>query len=166
MGRRTTGRELEEIIKKLRERIPGICLRTTLITGFPGEDEEEFARTVEFVKRVGFYETHIFKYSKRKGTVAAGLPKQNTEAVKQSRSAVLADINERNGLAYRKAHIDKKIRVLIEEAKEIKGVTYMVGYTDDYVMAAFREDIKPGEIVTGTAVDMIDEQTLLARSAQ
>ena len=166
MNRRYTTDEYLKKVSLVRKYYDSPAVTTDIITGFPGEDEEEFARTVEFVKRVGFYETHIFRYSKRKGTVAAGLPKQNTEAVKQSRSAVLADINERNGLAYRKAHIDKKIRVLIEEAKEIKGVTYMVGYTDDYVMAAFREDIKPGEIVTGTAVDMIDEQTLLARSAQ
>ena len=96
MGRRTSKQELIDIVGKLRKEIPDIVLRTTLITGFPGETETEYATTVDFLTRVGLYETHIFKYSRRQGTKAAVMPDQIPEPVKGVRSDRLIALGEEN----------------------------------------------------------------------
>ncbi len=133
MNRKYTTDEYYEKVQLLREYYDKPAITTDIITGFPGEDEAEFNETVEFVKKVKFYETHLFKYSKRKGTVAATLPGQNTEAVKAGRSDVLQQICEINREEFIRAHIGKECEVLIEEEKMLDGKTVYTGHTRDYV---------------------------------
>ncbi len=160
MNRRYTASEYRKKVELIRRFYDLPAITTDIITGFPGEDKEEFGRTVEFVESIGFFETHIFKYSKRDGTVAAGMPGQNTEAVKAKRSDVLEEINKRNRLAFCKAHIGRCCEVLAEETKVIDGITYMVGHTRDYVMAAVDASVKEGEIVAGEGIRMLNDEIL------
>lgn len=94
MGRRTTGGELEEVIGKLRREIPDICIRTTLITGFPGETEEEHADLLAFVERMEFDRLGVFTYSQEEDTPAAAMPGQIPEEVKEERRAQLMELQQ------------------------------------------------------------------------
>ncbi len=135
MNRHYTTDEYYEKVAMLREFYDDPAITTDIITGFPGEDEEEFKQTVRFVEKVRFYETHIFKYSKRKGTVAAALPGQNTEAVKAARSDVLQKICDKNREDFLKARLGRECEILIEEEKVINGRRMYVGHTKDYIQA-------------------------------
>ena len=136
MNRRYTTDEYYEKVAMLREFYDDPAITTDIITGFPGENEEEFEQTVRFVEKVKFYETHVFKYSKRKGTVAASLPGQNTEAVKAARSDVLLEICDKNREDFLKARMDREVEMLIEEERVIDGRRMYVGHTKEYIQAA------------------------------
>ncbi len=172
MNRRYTTDEYYEKVKLIREFYELPAITTDIITGFPGEDEEEFARTVEFVEKVKFYETHIFKYSRRKGTVADTLPGQNTEAVKAARSDVLLDICDRNREEFIRAHLGRECEILIEEEKEISGRVMLMGHTRDYIPVGIDisglpdELCKPqnGDIITATAGEVIEGKLLLCNA--
>ena len=140
MGRRTSQADLRAIIGKLRQEIPDICLRTTLISGFPGETEEEFETTVEFIKKIRFYETHVFKYSRRKGTRADRMPDQIPEQIKTKRSEKLLELHRENSKNYRNRLIGTTVEVLMEEAQEIDGICWQVGHTREYVKVAVPQD--------------------------
>ena len=118
MNRRYTCGEYYEKVEILRKYFENVAITTDIITGFPGETEEEFARTVDFAKKVNFYETHIFKYSKRQGTIAAGMDGQLTEAQKAKRSDVLLDLAQENGKLFREKFIGQRLEVLLEEQKK------------------------------------------------
>ncbi|MCM1048002.1 MAG: 30S ribosomal protein S12 methylthiotransferase RimO [Clostridiales bacterium] len=94
MGRRTNRQEIEEIIKKLRSRIPDICIRTTLITGFPGETEEEHKELMAFVENLKFDRLGVFTYSQEEDTPAADMPNQIAEEVKEERQAQLMELQQ------------------------------------------------------------------------
>ena len=161
MNRHYTSDEYYEKVSLLRKYYDNPAITTDVITGFPGEDEEEFGKTEEFVKKVEFFETHIFKYSPRKGTVAAGMPNQNTDAVKSERSDRLEAINKLAGKKYRESFIGKEVSVLIEEEKEINGMRYLVGHTPNYIVCAL--DIESGhenEIITGVAEKLLTDEIL------
>ena len=121
----------------LREYFDDPALTTDIIVGFPGETEEEFAETVEFVKKVSFMKTHIFKYSKREGTVAAKMPDQVSGDVKNERSRVLLDLNEINGERFAGRRIGKDVEILFEEKKNIDGRECWTGHTREYIPFAF-----------------------------
>ncbi len=171
MNRRYTAEEYYDKVRLLREYYVNPAITTDIITGFPGETEEEFEKTVEFVKKVNFYETHIFKYSKRKGTVAAGLPGQLTEAVKAKRSDVLQEICDKNREEFIKAHIGDTVEILLEEEQSVDGRTMIVGHTKDYVPAAVPSDCVlksgslpvSGDIVIGTAESLYEGRMLICR---
>ena len=119
------------------------ALTTDVIVGFPGETEEEFQASFAFIDRVDFYETHIFKYSKREGTKAAAMKDQVPEPVKTQRSGVLQELDHRKREAYEKRLIGTVQEVLMEEAAVIDGETYQVGHTREYVKIGrkTREDL-------------------------
>jgi threonylcarbamoyladenosine tRNA methylthiotransferase MtaB len=104
-----------------------------VIVGFPGETPEEFAETCEFVKQVGFYEIHVFKYSKRDGTVAAKMPDQIPESVKTQRSAQLMELAGTMKEAFVRWYESKTVPVLFEEEVTIDGRRYYEGFTPEYV---------------------------------
>jgi len=162
MNRRYSCSEYYEKVRILRTSFSDVAITTDIITGFPGETEEEFAQTVDFVKKVDFYETHIFKYSKRQGTIAAGMAGQLTEAQKAERSEVLSEIAQECGKAFRERFIGRQIEVLLEEQKIIDGKKYMVGHTKEYVQAALEtdEDLS-NTIVTGTALCFLTRDILM-----
>ena len=152
MGRRTDKQELIDIVAKLRREIPDIALRTTLITGFPGETEEEFETTYDFVKRIHFYEMHVFKYSRRKGTVADKMDGQVDEKIKTQRSGRLLALEKEMSAAYRKESIGKTMQVLIEEKMNYNGTDYMAGYTKNYIRVLIPVSDRMTEAAVNTIV--------------
>lgn len=133
MNRRYSAEEYFEKCELLRKYFHNPALTTDVIVGFPGETEEEFEESVAFVDKVNFYETHIFKYSKREGTKAAVMENQVPEEIKTKRSNVLIELGKRKKQAYEDALIGTVQEVLIEEEIERDGETYQVGHTKEYV---------------------------------
>ncbi len=140
MNRHYTTAEFAESVVSLRRAFDQPAITTDVIVGFPQETEKEFARTVRFLEEISLYEMHIFKYSARKGTVAAGMKGQLTEAVKGQRSDVLLAMTARHSAAYRRAQIGRRAEILFEEKKEINGRRYWIGHTREYVKAALASE--------------------------
>lgn len=132
MNRRYTAKEYEDTVKLLRETLKGVSITTDVIVGFPGETEEEFNETLEFLKRIKLTKTHVFKYSPRKGTKAADMENQIDGNIKEKRSKILIDLSNKNEEEFNKKFINSKMDVLIEkEVKEKEGI--FEGYTRNYI---------------------------------
>ena len=136
MNRKYTAGEYKEGCDLLRRYFVHPAITTDVIVGFPGETEEEFAATVEFLKQIHFYEMHIFKYSKRAGTRAAVMENQIPEEVKTKRSNVLLSLADEMSGEFREYYVGKQQEVLFEEVQTIEGKDYYVGYTREYVKVA------------------------------
>ena len=132
MNRRYTSGEYLEKCRILRKYFKDPALTTDIITGFPGETEEDFRRSREFVEKVSFFETHVFPYSRREGTKAAKMEEQIPEAVKKERSHVLLELNRRQKEKYLKAALGRETEVLLEEREEFEGRPAWSGYTREY----------------------------------
>lgn len=133
MNRHYTTAEFEERCRILRTAFDHPAITTDVIVGFPGETEEEFACTKEFLERIQFYEMHIFKYSKRAGTRAAGMPDQVAEPVKAIRSDELLALEKKMSRQYRESLLGLTRDVLLEEKLTVDGTDYMIGHTKEYV---------------------------------
>ena len=144
MNRRYTSAEYYEKCCILRKYFDNPALTTDVIVGFPGETEEEFRESLEFVDRVNFYETHIFKYSRRAGTKAADMDGQVSEQIKTRRSARMIAMGEQKRRAYEEGFIGKEVEVLVEEPAEIDGKVMQVGHTKEYIKIALdrKENLK------------------------
>lgn len=161
MNRHYSSEEFYEKVLILRKYFDNPAITTDIITGFPGETEDEFDKTEAFVKKVNFYETHIFKYSPRKGTVAAKMDGQITDAVKSKRSERLEVINRQNKRAFLEEKIGKNLSIIIEEEKTILGSRYYVGHSMDYIMCAVDiNSLKPGDIVNGRGCKLITDDVM------
>ena len=132
MNRRYTSGEYLEKCRILRKYFKDPALTTDIITGFPGETEEDFRRSREFVEKVSFFETHVFPYSRREGTKAAKMEEQIPEAVKKERSHVLLELNRRQKEKYLKAALGRETEVLLEEREEFEGRPAWSWYTREY----------------------------------
>lgn len=141
MNRRYNAEEYYEKCQLLRKYLGNPALTTDVIVGFPGETEEEFAQSKAFVDKVNFYETHIFKYSKRAGTKAAVMENQVPEQVKTVRSNVLLKLDKMKREAYEENWLGKTVEVLMEESIQIDGKVYQVGHTKEYVKVAVATDV-------------------------
>ena len=141
MNRRYNAEEYYEKCQLLRKYLGNPALTTDVIVGFPGETEEEFAQSKAFVDKVNFYETHIFKYSKRAGTKAAVMENQVPEQVKTVRSNVLLKLDKIKREAYEEKWLGKTVEVLMEESIQIDGKAYQVGHTKEYVKVAVATDV-------------------------
>lgn len=141
MNRRYNAEEYYEKCQLLRKYFENPALTTDVIVGFPGETEEEFAQSKAFVDKVNFYETHIFKYSKRAGTKAAVMENQVPEQVKTVRSNVLLKLDKIKREAYEENWLGKTVEVLMEESIQIDGKAYQVGHTKEYVKVAVATDV-------------------------
>lgn len=133
MNRRYTAEEYAQKCSLIREYYPAPALTTDVIVGFPMESEADFEESFEFVKNIHFYETHIFKYSPRKGTKAAAMDRQVPEQVKAERSNVLIQLSRKKQNAYEEKLIGTSREVLIEESVQREDGIYQVGYTPEYV---------------------------------
>lgn len=140
MNRRYSSEEYYEKCELLRKYFENPALTTDVIVGFPGETEDEFAQSKAFIDKVNFYETHIFKYSKRAGTKAAVMPDQIPEQIKTERSAELLELDAMKRAAYERTLIGKEVEVLIEEQIEVDGKKVWVGHTKEYVKIAVESD--------------------------
>lgn len=162
MNRRYTTEEYEKGCQILRKYFDRPAITTDVIVGFPQETEEEFAQTVEFLKRIHFYEMHVFKYSRRAGTRAADMPGQLTENQKGQRSDVLLKLDQEMSLEYRKSFLGEEKEVLMEEKIVIDDTEYLVGHTREYVKAAIPwEEGKKGAMITGTMASMLNDEVFL-----
>ena len=168
MNRHYTAAEYSESVALLRKAFDRPAITTDVIVGFPGETTEEFEECRAFVEDIAFYEMHVFKYSPRKGTVAAGMPDQLTDRQKSERSDVLLELTRRDSLEYRKSFIGQELSVLWEDVEEHGGVRYLIGHTDRYVRVAVKEGdpaypgAVSGAITKVLAKDMLDEETILS----
>lgn len=162
MNRRYTTEEYLEGCRILRKYFENPAITTDVIVGFPGETEEEFEITKKFLEKVHFYEMHVFKYSKREGTRAASMENQIPEQVKNVRSGVLLELEQKMSLEYRKSFIGKKETILLEEPFQWNGVTYMLGHTREYVKVAAPcgSDAK-GTMITGVLTEMLNDEIVL-----
>ena len=133
MNRKYTTQEYYDKCCILRKYFNNPAITTDVIVGFPQETEEEFEATKVFLEKVHFYEMHIFKYSRRKGTVADRMEGQVDEKVKTQRSAILLELENKMSKEYRKQHIGKTEEVLIEEIVSENGKDYFMGFTPDYI---------------------------------
>lgn len=142
MNRRYTTKEFEKIVNLLRENYNDVILTTDIIVGFPGETEEEFNKTYEFLKKINFYKMHVFKYSKRKGTKAAMMPLQIDGNIKEIRSQKLIELSNINEIEYNKTYIGKEVQVLFEERKD----GFYKGHTKNYILVYLPEEDIPNNL--------------------
>ena len=140
MNRRYTTGEYYEKCELLRKYFDHPALTTDVIVGFPGETEKEFEESKAFVDKVNFYETHIFKYSKREGTRAAVMENQVPEQIKAERSAQLIELGAKKQEAYEKEMVGKDVEILVEEPAQINGKEVQVGHTKEYIKVALESD--------------------------
>ncbi|MCR4797084.1 MAG: tRNA (N(6)-L-threonylcarbamoyladenosine(37)-C(2))-methylthiotransferase MtaB [Lachnospiraceae bacterium] len=140
MNRKYDTKGFEEGCKRLRTYFADPAITTDVIVGFPGETLEEFDATVDFVQRIAFYEMHVFKYSKRKGTRAAEMEGQLSEGEKEKRSAKLIALGNELAHDFRSRQIQRECAVLFEEETVIDGENYWTGFTEKYVRVAVRSD--------------------------
>ncbi len=171
MNRKYTCAEYRESCRLLRKYFAHPAITTDVIVGFPGETEEEFELTREFLKQINFFEIHIFKYSLRKGTRAAELKPQVPEEIKGQRSDSLFEELSVMNREYLNWHLGRELEVLMEEEVSFGGKKYFLGHTREYVKAAVL--LPEGEIhrlenrlVKGKAVSMLKEHVLLLEAGE
>lgn len=167
MNRHYTSGEYLHSVELLRKAFDRPAITTDVIVGFPGETEEEFARTKAFLEKICFYEMHVFKYSRREGTRAAVMPDQVPDQVKNLRSSELLAMERRQSKEFRKHYIGEMAEVLLEETKEIDGRQYRLGHTGDYVKVAVPVPQEArmqdsNEMVTVSVKDFLTDEILLA----
>ena len=136
MNRHYTTADFKKATELLRKTYPNVALTTDVIVGFPGETDEEFNTTYEFLKDINFYKMHIFKYSQRRGTKAEKMPNQVDGKVKEERSKKLIELSDKNEIEQNKKYLNKTLKVLIEELE--KG--YYKGHTTNYIMVKIKEN--------------------------
>lgn len=162
MNRKYTTKEYERGCELLRKYFVHPAITTDVIVGFPGETEEEFEQTEAYLEHIHFYEMHIFKYSKRKGTRAAVMPDQIDEQVKAVRSEKLIALGHDMSKEFRKFYIGKNEEVLFEEKAVIGDKEYFVGYTKEYVKVAKKTDENlENQIVSGRISGVLTDEILL-----
>ena len=140
MNRHYTSEEYYEKCEILRKHYEKPAITTDVIVGFPQESVEEFETTEKFVEKVNFFETHIFKYSKRQGTNAAKMEGKIPEEEKTRRSSILLDMNKRHRQAYLESFLGKTIEILVEEDMKADGQEYQTGHTKEYMRAIVKSD--------------------------
>lgn len=162
MNRKYTTKEYERGCELLRKYFVHPAITTDVIVGFPGETEEEFEQTKAYLEHIHFYEMHIFKYSKRKGTRAAVMHDQIDEQIKAARSEKLIALGHDMSKEFRKFYIGKNDEALFEEKAVIGDKEYFVGYTKEYVKVAKKTDENlENQIVSGRISGMLTDEILL-----
>jgi threonylcarbamoyladenosine tRNA methylthiotransferase MtaB len=163
MNRHYTSDEYYEKCQSIRKHIDNPAFTTDVIVGFPGETEEDYISSREFVKKVKFAELHVFKYSKRDGTVAAKMPNQIDEKIKTLRSEDLIKTGEELTKEFRQAKIGQDTTVLFEEKILLDNKEYWVGHTVDYIKIAVPEkENLEGQIRKVNVKDFLTNEIMLA----
>ena len=140
MNRKYTTDEVKEIIERLRRYYDDVMLTTDIIVGFPGETEEEFETTYQFLKEVKLYKMHVFQYSPRRGTRAAVMPNQIDGNIKEARSKKLIELSNENQKMYNQQLVGKEVEVLFEDKEVEDGITYFRGHTQNYILVKYKTD--------------------------
>ena len=152
MNRRYTMSHYQDVVAMARERISDLAVTTDVIVGFPGEDEEAFQATCDACQRLGFSRMHVFQYSRRRGTVASGLPGQVSRKEKERRSAELIGLGRELSLQFHRGLIGRVMPVLVEQAEQ----SQFEGLTANYVRVYADGPALPGDIV-GVRISEADE---------
>lgn len=165
MNRRYRSDEYRERCELLREVYGNPALTTDVIVGFPKESEEEFQKSYDFVDSIRFYETHIFKYSRRQGTKAAAMDGQLTEAEKALRSEKMIAMHHRHASDYEKSMLGKILEVLIEEEYKKDGQTWYLGHSREYIRTAVKKSESYGvnDIVKVRAEEFLEEHIMTGK---
>lgn len=165
MNRRYRSGEYRERCELLREVYGNPALTTDVIVGFPKESEEEFQKSYDFVDSIRFYETHIFKYSRRQGTKAAAMDGQLTEAEKALRSEKMIAMHHRHASDYEKSMLGKILEVLIEEEYKKDGQTWYLGHSREYIRTAVEKSESYGvnDIVKVRAEEFLEEHIMTGK---
>ena len=168
MNRRYRSREYRERCEFLREVYGNPALTTDVIVGFPQESEEEFRKSYDFVDSIRFYETHIFKYSRRQGTKAAAMDGQLTEAEKSFRSEKMIELHHRHAGDYEKSMLGKNLEVLIEEEYTKDGRTWYLGHSREYIKTAVPKSEAYGvnDIVIVKAEGFLEEHIMTGEAVE
>jgi threonylcarbamoyladenosine tRNA methylthiotransferase MtaB len=163
MNRHYTPEQFMEVVRLLRKYYEHPAITTDIITGFPGETEEDFEESRRFVTDVHFFETHIFPYSRREGTRAAAMKDQNTEAVKKQRGAVLRETDLRRRKEFLNYYIGKPVEVLFEERIEMNGRSYWTGHGREYqkILLADTRDLT-NQMLVVMPQSIVSEEYLLS----
>lgn len=158
MNRRYTTEQFKEIVRLLRNAYSDVNLTTDIIVGFPGETDEEFNKTYQFLKEIKFYKMHVFKYSPRKGTKAAVMPNQINGDIKEERSKKLIELSDRNEIEYNKSYIGKNVEVLFEEEKN--GI--YKGHTQNYIMVYCQSKEKLDNKIIDVVCEKSEKEHIIA----
>lgn len=158
MNRRYTTEQFKEIVRLLRGAYSDVNLTTDIIVGFPGETDEEFNKTYQFLKEIKFYKMHIFKYSPRKGTKAAVMPNQINGDIKEERSKKLIELSDRNEIEYNKSYNGKNVEVLFEEEKD--GM--YKGHTQNYIMVYCQSKEKLDNKIIDVVCEKAEKEHIIA----
>ena len=161
MNRHYSAEEYYEKVELLRRVYENPAITTDVIVGFPGETEEEFKETEQFLEKICFYEMHVFKYSKRQGTPAATMANQVPDTVKQERSTCLLAMERKQSKEFREQKIGAVCEVLFEEAKVINGQNYQIGHTTEYIKVAKKETEDLSNcLITGKITGFLEDDIL------
>ena len=158
MNRRYTTEQFKKIVRLLRGAYSDVNLTTDIIVGFPGETDEEFNKTYQFLKEIKFYKMHIFKYSPRKGTKAAVMPNQINGDIKEERSKKLIELSDRNEIEYNKSYNGKNVEVLFEEEKD--GM--YKGHTQNYIMVYCQSKEKLDNKIIDVVCEKAEKEHIIA----
>ena len=140
MNRKYNTAEIKEIVERLRRYYNDVILTTDIIVGFPGETEEEFEKTYQFLKEIKLYKMHVFQYSPRKGTRAAVMPNQVDGNVKEKRSRKLIELSNENQKRYNEMLVGKEVEVLFEDQAIEEKKKYFKGHTQNYILVKYETD--------------------------
>lgn len=158
MNRRYTTEQFRNIVNILRNTYKDVMLTTDIIVGFPGETEEEYNKTYEFLKEIKFYKMHVFKYSPRKGTKAAVMENQISGNIKEERSKKLIQLSNKDEFEYNNEYIGKEVEVLFEEEK----VGVYKGHTQNYIMVYCKSEEKLGNKIKKVKCKKVINDYILA----
>ena len=157
MNRRYTTAQFEEVVRKLRNIYDDVILTTDIIVGFPNETDEDFEQTYDFLKSIKFYKMHIFKYSQRKGTVAAKMKNQVSPEKKEERSKRLLKLSSDNEKDYLDEYVGKDVRVLFEE----QDGEFVKGHTDNYIVVEAKGSEENLNKILTVRVEQSEEEKLV-----
>jgi len=157
MNRKYTTQDFEKGVQILKKSYPDLLLTADIIVGFPGETEKEFDTTYEFLKKIGFYKIHTFKYSKRKGTVAEKMPNQITNKIQEERSKKIIELSNEMQNRYNNNYIGKKVQVLFEE----KEGEYYKGHTTNYMMIQVKSKENLENKIETVKIDIIEKDRII-----
>lgn len=168
MNRRYSASEYAEKCEMIRKFYSDPALTTDVIVGFPKESEEDFQDSYDFVKNIHFYETHIFKYSRRQGTKAASMDGQITEAVKGQRSEKMLELHELRAREYEEKMIGRNLEILLEEEVKINEISYYLGHSREYVKVVVKktENLRVNDLLTVKTVGFAKEHILMGEPSE
>ncbi|MTI66611.1 MAG: tRNA (N(6)-L-threonylcarbamoyladenosine(37)-C(2))-methylthiotransferase MtaB [Firmicutes bacterium] len=157
MNRKYTTSEFKNIVKIIRKHMPNAGITTDVIVGFPGETDEEFKETYNFVKEIGFSKVHVFKYSPKKGTPAAKYKNQINGNIKSKRSNIMIELAKSLTKDFNKKFINKEMDVLFEEENN----SYTEGYTNNYIRTMVKRNSSlEGKVIKVKIKDIVGENLL------